>query len=159
MSDDPVWLSREAYDRLADELEHLRTEGRRQASAAIEAAREHGDLRENAEYDAAKDDQGKMELRIRQLEQMLAEAQVGDAPDGDTVAAGMLVTTIDDDGDRDEYLLGTIEDRVDGVPVISTGSPLGRALMGAQVGETVTYHAPVGELSVTVEAVRPYEGA
>lgn len=159
MSDEPVWLSREAYDRLVAELEHLRTEGRREASAAIEAAREHGDIRENAEYDAAKDEQGKMEARILQLEQMLTNAQVGDAPEGDVVAAGMLVTTLDDDGDRDEYLLGSIEDKANGVPVVSTGSPLGRALLGARVGETVSYQAPAGELSVTVEAVRPFERA
>ncbi|QBI21145.1 transcription elongation factor GreA [Egibacter rhizosphaerae] len=159
MSDDPVWLSQEAYDRLVAELEHLKTEGRREASEAIEKAREHGDLKENAEYDVAKDEQGKMELRIRQLEDMLARAEVGDAPEGDVVAAGTVVTTVDSDGDRDEYLLGSIEDKAEGLRVISTGSPLGKALLGARVGDTVTYDAPAGELSIKVEDVRPYEGA
>src|SRR5690606_15419499 len=102
---DTVWLSQSAYDRLTSELEHLKTEGRRQASAAIEEARSHGDLRENAEYHSAKEEQRKMEARIRQLEDMLRRAEVGEAPAGDTVAAGMVVTTVDVDGDEETFLL------------------------------------------------------
>jgi len=152
-----VWLSQSAYDRLSAELEELKTEGRPRASKEIEIARAHGDLRENAEYHAAKEEQGKMEARIRQLEEMLRNAQVGEAPDGDTVAAGMVVTTVDEDGDEDTFLLGSREDRDTGLPVVSANSPLGQALMGAKVGETRSYAAPAGEFAVTVTEIRPHE--
>lgn len=157
MTTEPVWLSQSAYDRLTAELEELKTTGRTEASAAIERAREHGDLRENAEYDSAKDEQGKIEARIRQLEDMLRRAQVGEAPDGDVVAAGMVVSTVDDDGDTDEFLLGSIEDKPTGLHVVSASSPLGQALIGASVGDTVVYEAPAGTFKVTVTAARPHE--
>jgi len=96
-----------------------------------------------------------MEARIRQLEQMLRDARVGEAPEGDTVAAGMVVTTRDEQGDEETFLLGSREDRVPGLSVVSAQSPLGRALVGRHVGETVTYAAPAGEFSITVTAVRP----
>ena len=155
---DTVWLSQAAYDRLKAELAGLKTEGRARASSAIGAARSHGDFRENAEYDAAKEEQGKMEARIRQLEDMLAIAKVGEAPDGEAVQAGMVVTTVDEDGDELTFLLGSREDRVDGLSVVSAQSPLGRALVGARVGDTVRYEAPAGTFKVTVTAARPLEG-
>jgi transcription elongation factor GreA len=154
---DTVWLSQAAYDRLREELESLRTEGRVRASEAIGAAREHGDIRENAEYEAAKEEQGKMEARIRQLEDMLARAQVGEAPSGETVQAGMIVTTVDQDGDETTFLLGSREDHVEGLSVVSVQSPLGTALVGAKVGETVEYAAPAGAFKVTVTEARPLE--
>jgi transcription elongation factor GreA len=154
---DTVWLSRPAYERLRAELGHLTTEGRQQASAAIEAARSHGDLRENAEYQSAKEEQGKMEARIRQLDDMLRRAQVGEAPQGDTAVAGMVVTTLDEDGDRETFLLGSREDRVEGMGVVSVASPLGRALVGHRAGDTVTYQAPAGSFSVKVVDVRPLD--
>jgi transcription elongation factor GreA len=153
-----VWLTQGAYDRLQRELEELKTSGRTRASAAIEAARAHGDLRENAEYDAAKEEQGKMEARIRQLEEMLADARVGDPPSGDTVQAGMVVTTRDEDGDELTFLLGSREDRVDGMAVVSAQSPLGKALVGARIGDTVRYDAPAGAFEVTVTAAAPHDG-
>ena len=154
---DTVWLSQSAYDRLTAELEHLKTTGRREAAAAIETARSHGDLRENAEYDSAKEEQGKMEARIRQLEDMLRNARVGEAPTGDVVAAGMVVTTVDPEGDEDTFLIGSREDRPKGMGVVSAASPLGKALLGASVGDTVTYHAPAGAFEVKVTAARPLE--
>ena len=154
---DTVWLSQSAYDRLREELEHLKSEGRASASKAIEIARSHGDLRENAEYDSAKEEQGKMEARIRQLELMLRDAKVGEAPSGDVIAAGMVVTTKDDDGDTDEFLLGSREDRVAGLSVVSASSPLGRALLGKRVGESATYSAPAGDFTVTIVAARPLD--
>jgi transcription elongation factor GreA len=154
---DTVWLSQAAYDRLKAELDELKTEGRGRASAAIEAARAHGDFRENAEYDAAKEDQGKMEARIRQLEHMLASAEVGEAPSGETIQAGMVVTTLDEDGDELTFLLGSREDRVNGLPVVSAQSPLGRALVGARIGDLVRYEAPAGTFAVTVTGARPLE--
>ena len=156
---DPVWLSQAAYDRLNAELEELRESGRREASAAIERARAHGDLKENAEYDVAKDEQGKMEARIRQLEEMLRNAQVGETdPAEGVVAAGTVVTITDSDGDTDEVLIGSIEDKVKGLGLVSASSPLGQALVGAKVGDTVSYTAPGGTFSVTVTDVRPLEG-
>jgi transcription elongation factor GreA len=152
-----VWLSQSAYDRLSAELEELKTEGRPRASKAIEIARAHGDLKENAEYDSAKEEQGKMEARIRQLTEMLRNAQVGEAPSGDAVAAGMIVTTVDEDGDEETFLLGSREDRHSGVPVVSANSPLGQALLGAKVGETRAYAAPAGSFEVTVTQIRPHE--
>ena len=155
---DTVWLSQSAYDRLSGELEHLKTTGRAEASAAIEVARAHGDLRENAEYHSAKEEQGKMEARIRQLEEMLRNAKVGEAPSGDTVAAGMVVTTVDTDGDEDTFLIGSREDRPEGLSVVSAQSPLGKALAGHKVGDTVTYAAPAGEFEVKITGIRPLDG-
>ena len=152
-----VWLSQPAYDRLAEELEQLRTTGREEASRAIEIARSHGDLRENAEYESAKEEQGKMEARIRQLEAMLRDARVGEAPTGDTVAAGSVVTVTDEDGDEMTYLVGSREDKAAGVAVVSASSPLGRALIGHRVGETVSYAAPGGSFAVTLTDIRPLD--
>ena len=152
---DEVWLSQSAYDRLTAELEELKGEGRVRASKAIEEARAHGDLKENAEYDSAKEEQGKMEARIRQLEEMLRDAEVGEAPTGDVVAPGMVVTTRDEDGDEDTFLVGSREDRHEGMHVVSAQSPLGRALVGAKIGDTVSYEAPAGKFSVTIVEARP----
>ena len=154
---DTVWLSQSAYDRLQAELDHLKTTGREEAAAAIKAARAHGDLRENAEYDTAKDEQGKMEARIRQLEDMLRRAQVGSAPAGDVVNVGNVVTTVDEDDDEETFLIGSREDRTTGLTVVSADSPLGRALVGARVGDTVSYHAPAGAFTVKITAVRALE--
>ena len=150
-----VWLSQSAYDRLTGELRHLTTDGRVQASKAIEIARSHGDLKENAEYDSAKEEQGKAEARIRQLEAMLRGARVGEAPTGDLVAAGMVVTTRDDGGDSETFLVGSREDRVGGLSVVSVASPLGRALVGHRAGDTVTYAAPAGQFQVEITEVKP----
>lgn len=152
---DTVWLSQAAFDRLTEELEHLKNVGRAEASKAIEIARAHGDLRENAEYHSAKEEQGKMEARIRQLEEMLRNAQVGEAPTGDKIAAGMIVTTVDADGDESTFLVGSREDRVSGVSVVSAQSPLGKALIGKKVGEKAKYEAPAGVFTVTIKAIRP----
>ena len=152
-----VWLSQAGYDRLSAELAELKGPGRERASKAIEVARAHGDLSENAEYDSAKEEQGKSEARIRQLEEMLWRAEVGEAPSGDVVAAGTVVTTEDDDGDTDTFLVGSREDHPEGMSVVSAQSPLGRALTGAKVGDTVSYQAPAGTFSVTVRDLRPLE--
>jgi transcription elongation factor GreA len=151
---DTVWLSQSAYDQLQAELAHLKTTGREEAALAIKTARAHGDLRENAEYDTAKEEQGKMEARIRQLEDMLQRAQVGSGPAGDRVAGGSVVDTVDGDGDEETYLIGSREDRTTGLTVISPDSPLGRALIGTKVGDEVSYQAPAGTFAVTVTGVR-----
>lgn len=159
MSDNTVWLSQEAYDRLHQELEELKTTGRAEASTAIEAAREHGDVSENAEYEVAKEEQGKLEARIRELEYTLARAKVSERSTvGDTVAHGNVVTIIDSDGEQLRLLISSREDRTDEAMVISPQSPLGTALLGASVGENVQYQAPAGRLEVKVEAIDAPKG-
>ena len=149
-----TWLSQEAYDRLKDELETLKTEGRTSISAEIEEARAHGDLRENAEYHAAKDEQGKMEARIRQVEALLRDAHIGEPPDADEVRPGLIVV-LDVDGDEETYLLGSREDHHDDHDILSASSPMGQAVRGARAGDTVTFQTPTGvSVDVTVQEIR-----
>ena len=149
-------LSQETFDRLQAELKDLTTRGRIEISKAIEAARMLGDLSENGDYHAAKDAQGKMESRVRQLEAMLKNATVVDivlADDG-TVATGNIVSIkYEGDDDAEKCLIGSIEERREGVTVISPGSPLGAALIGHTAGEIITYEAPGGSLKVEIVSV------
>jgi len=150
-------LSPQAYERLREELEERSTTRRREISLQIERAREHGDISENADYDAAKNEQGHNEARIRQLEEMLKNAVVLDATAaGEVVEPGVLVE-LQHDGDDDAvtYLVGSIEERHETYDVLSTESPLGQALLGATPGAKVRYQGPKRELGVTVVAVRP----
>ncbi len=158
---DVVWLTQEAYDKLEAELNELKTVGRPEVSARIAAAREEGDLSENGGYHAAREEQGQMEGRIRQLEDLLRRAQVGSAAGAaDEVAPGKLVTIAydGDEDDTDTFLLGSREvlgtdDSVDH-SVYSPQSPLGAAVLGAKVGDEVRYTAPNGkELMVVVTKV------
>ncbi|GIU91382.1 MAG: transcription elongation factor GreA [Acidimicrobiia bacterium] len=153
-----TFLTPDAYEKLRAELEHLKTEGRAQIEARIQEARSHGDIRENADYDAAKNEQGLMEARIRQLEELLATAEVREVADTGKVEIGSLVTVVDEDGDELEYFVASPENRRPGVLLASPESPLGKALLGASPGDTVTYQAPGGTFTVTVRAVRPFRG-
>jgi len=148
-------LSPETHARLVEELEDLTTRGRIEIARAIEAARALGDLSENGDYHAAKDAQGKMESRIRQLQQMLSTAViVGTASAGDEVAAGSIVGIRYEDDERVErFLVGSIEERRDDVAVISVGSPLGQALLGHRAGDRISYEAPNGRLEVELVTV------
>jgi len=143
-------LSRATFDRLKAEFDDLTTRGRIEVAEKIERAREEGDLRENAGYHAAKDEQGHMEGRIRQLEHMLEHAEIVD---------DQFVYTILYDGDSpdmaERYVVGHVEELIDGADVISASSPLGSALEGATAGQQVTYQAPNGALTVTVLTVEP----
>ncbi|MEX0706053.1 MAG: transcription elongation factor GreA [Nitriliruptoraceae bacterium] len=148
-----TWLSQEAYDRLRDELETLKTEGRPAISHEIEVARAHGDLRENAEYHAAKDEQGRMEARIRQLEELLRDARIGTPEGDDTVRPGVKVV-LDIDGDEETYLVGSREDHHDELEILSTESPMGSAVMGTRAGATVSFETPAGAtIEVTVREI------
>ncbi|MBK8868220.1 MAG: transcription elongation factor GreA [Dermatophilaceae bacterium] len=154
-----AYLTPDAYDRLKVELETLSTEGRAELSKRIEAARLEGDLKENGGYHAAKEEQGKMEARIRQLTQLLESAVVGDTPppDDGVVEPGMVVT-VELFGEEETFLLGhrEIQDHTD-VQVFSEASPLGQAVNGKVVGDTVSYHAPSGKtIEAKILAARPY---
>ncbi|HEX3539426.1 MAG TPA: transcription elongation factor GreA [Acidimicrobiales bacterium] len=152
----PTQLTRDTFDRLRDELEDLRTRGRVEIARAIEAARMLGDLSENGDYHAAKDSQGKMEARIRQLEAMLEGAQIVDAAAGSsgTVTTGVVVSLrYAGDDEVEKYLIGSIEERREGVSIISPNSPLGQALMGHGPGDQVSYDAPSGPLAVDIVGI------
>jgi transcription elongation factor GreA len=157
-----TWLTQEAYDRLNAELEHLSGPARAEITSRIEAARAEGDLKENGGYHAAKDEQGKMEARIRQLTQILREAKVGTPPGADEGVAGpgMVVTVSYGPGDEETFLIGSREEAaVTDMTVYSAQSPLGQALTGAKAGDTVTYDAPNGKkISLELLEAVPYSG-
>ena len=156
-----TWLSQDAHDRLQAELDEL-IAGRPVIAAEINARREEGDLRENGGYHAAREEQGKQEMRIRQIQELLRTAQVGDAPKADTVAPGTVVTIhFDDDTDDTEtFLLGSREiSSTTDLTVYSPESALGKAILGARPGQTVNYVAPSGaDIKVTVVSFEPFEG-
>jgi transcription elongation factor GreA len=153
---DELHLSADARRRLEEELEWRSGERRREISAWLERAREHGDIRENADYDAAKNDQGHNEARVRQLQDMLRRAVVVEGTAGDVVEPGTVVEVrMEGDDDTTSYLVGSIEERHDTYEVLSTVSPLGQALLGHGPGEVVTYEGPRREFQVEVVSVRP----
>jgi transcription elongation factor GreA len=145
-------LSQEAYDRLKAELEDLTTRGRVDIAQTIEIARELGDLKENADYHAARDDQGRMEARIRQLQSLIDHAVIVDGSQAsDVVSAGVIVALrYEGDDDADRFLVGSIEERRSDVAVVSPASPLGQALLGHRKGDVVSYQAPGGNLKVEI---------
>jgi len=148
-------LSRDAHDRLSKELAERTTTGRLEISHRIEEAREHGDIKENADYDAAKNEQGHNEARIRQIEAILRDAVIVEQGNADVVEPGVLVELRHEGESSTEiYLVGSIEERHDTYDVVSTSSQLGQALLGAAPGATVTYQGPRRELSVEVVSVR-----
>ena len=160
-----VWLTQEAFDKLTDELDYLKGEGRTTVSANIAQARDEGDLSENGGYHAAREEQGQQEARIRQLEAMLRDAKIGEAPAGSKkVAPGMTVTIAydDDPDDTDTFLLGSREligvtDTA--IDVFSPQSPLGAAIVGAKKGQKVSYAAPNGStINVTILEFGVYSG-
>jgi transcription elongation factor GreA len=141
-------LSQEAFDRLHAELDDLTTRGRIEVADKIERAREMGDLSENGDYHAAKDEQGHMEGRIRQLEALLENAEVIERPEPGVVGPGTIVTIVyegDTDDDAEQYLVGHIEERAGDLTVVSPTAPLGAALMGRRTGDTVAYDTPTGQ--------------
>jgi transcription elongation factor GreA len=158
MTDERTFLTPAAHEKMQEELDQLKTAGRREIEERIAEARSHGDLRENADYDAAKNDQGLMEARIRKLEFLLNNAEVREVKDTGRVEVGSVVTVIDSDGDELEYFVAPQENKVTGLLLASPTSPLGGALLGASIGDEVSYPAPAGTFTVMIKAVRPYEG-
>src|SRR4051794_28316373 len=160
---EPVtWLTQEAYDRLKAELEHLSGPARTEISARIGAARAEGDLKENGGYHAAKEEQGKLEARIRQLTVLLRDAKVGESPTTSGVAGPGMVVEVRFEGDDtpQRFLIGSREDNThDHVEVYSAQSPLGLALTGAKIGDTVTYTLPNSKvMKVELLSAQPYVG-
>ena len=154
------YLTEEAFERLQAELRELSGPGRVEIAKRIEAAREEGDLKENGGYHAAKEEQGKMEARIRQLKQILDTAIVGEAPPDDGVVEPGMVVTVELFGDEETFLLGSreIADGSDSIDVYSEQSPLGGAINGKKVGETATYVAPNGKtIEVKIVSAKPYQ--
>lgn len=146
-----TWLTQEAFDRRTAELEQLSGEGRLEIAKKIEAAREEGDLKENGGYHAAKEEQGKIEARIRVLTELLRHAVVGDAPASTGVVQPGTVITATILGDKTTFLIGSREIVGDSdLDVYSEASPLGTAIIGLKVGDSTTYTAPNGK-AITVE--------
>ena len=160
MTEQRTWLTRAAFDKRTAELEELKTEGRRQIEVRLAEARAHGDLRENGDYDSAKNDQGLMEAKIRQLESLLAHAVVAEATDDGKVDEGSLVTVADSDGDVMEYFVANQANKQPGYLLASPDSPLGKALIGARPGDQVDYEVEVAgktkAFSVIIKEVRPF---
>ena len=148
-------LSQAAFDRLKAEHDDLTTRGRVDIARKIETARELGDLSENGDYHAAKEEQGKMEGRIRQLHSLIENAEIVEASGNGVVGLGSVVgIRYQGDDDVEKYLIGSIEERHDDLDVISPSSPLGAALLGSGPGDDVTFTAPSGaDLSVSVVSV------
>jgi transcription elongation factor GreA len=152
--DSVTWLTRETYDRLKAELDHLSGSGRANIAKKIEAARDEGDLSENSGYHAAKDEQGQMEARIITLQHILANARVGSPPLTEGVVGPSMTVTIRFVKDDDEvtFLLASREEVGAPIDVYSPKSPLGAAIMGKKAGEKATYSLPNGR-TTTVEIV------
>ncbi len=159
MSENAVtWLTQEAFDRRKAELDQLEGEGRIEIAKKIEAAREEGDLKENGGYHAAKEEQGKIEARIRVLTELLRTATVGEAPESHGVVEPGTVITATVLGDEETFLLGSREIVGDSdLDVYSEGSPLGAAIIGLKVGDETSYTAPNGKsISVKILKVETY---
>ncbi|MEU9979662.1 transcription elongation factor GreA [Streptomyces sp. NPDC050856] len=161
-SENVTWLTQEAYNQLRAELEYLSGPARTEIAAKIAAAREEGDLRENGGYHAAKEEQGKQELRVRQLTQLLEHAKVGEAPAESGVVAPGMVVTIAFDGDEDDtvtFLLASREYASSDIETYSPQSPLGTGVNGKKIGEDAEYELPNGKkASVRILDAQPYQG-
>ena len=155
-----TWLTQEAYERLAAELETLSTVGRVEIAKKIESAREEGDLKENSGYHAAKDEQGKMEARIRTLVLLLRNAEVGHAPESRGVVEPGTVITATIAGEENRFLIGSREIAGDSdLDVFSEQSPLGTAIIGLSVGAKTSYVTPTGkEIAVEIFLVETWTG-
>lgn len=161
-----IWLTQEAYDKLNEELSYLTGEGRTEISARIAAAREEGDLSENGGYHAAREEQGKQEVRIVQLQELLRRAEVGEPRVSSDVAVPGTKVTIAFDGDPDDtdtFLLGSrevlgLDDAADEINVYSPQSPLGAAILNRKIGDSVTYQTPNGtSIAVEITEISPFE--
>lgn len=150
-----IQLTKAGLEKLKGELEHLKTQGRTDIAEKIRVARGYGDLSENSEYDEAKNEQAKIEARIVELEKMLENAVIIEEDvDTECVSVGVTVTVLDVDFEEEMTykVVGPAEaDPMNGL--ISDDSPVGRALVGAKVGDEVTAEAPVGEIKFKILSI------
>lgn len=160
MSETTTWLTQESYDRLKAEYEQLTGTGRSEIANRIEAAREEGDLKENGGYHAAREEQAKQEARIRQLDELLRNAQVGEAPADDGIVEPGMVVTADVGGEEMTFLLGSREVAGDtDLDVYSASSPLGAAILGVKAGKSTSYTTPTGAtMKVKIIKATPFDG-
>jgi transcription elongation factor GreA len=142
-------LTQDELDRLQAELDHLRGPGRAEIVEAIAVARGHGDLSENFEYHAAKNEQGLLERQITLLEQKLSAAVVIEKAASANVGTGSVVEFEDEDGDRTTITISN----AGGPGTVSPHSPLGQALLGSSPGDAVTVHAPSARWTARVLSV------
>jgi transcription elongation factor GreA len=155
-----VWLTQAKFDALTAELEHLKGPARQEVIARISAARDEGDLKENGGYHAAREEQGKMEARIRQLTELLHNAVIGETPADDGVVEPGMLVTVEIFGDEETFLLGNreIADGSD-LQVFSEKSAMGSAINGKSVGDKTSYEAPNGKtIDVKILDAKPYTG-
>jgi transcription elongation factor GreA len=151
-------ITRETLDKLRAEYHHLTTVGRTDIARIIESARLLGDLSENGDYHAAKDEQGKMESRIRQIDNVIRNHELVERDEHAGVAQHASIVRIVYEGDADEdvqeFFIGSIEEKPEGVLVASPTSPLGSSLLGHAVGDLVQYEAPSGVLRAKIVGLR-----
>jgi transcription elongation factor GreA len=150
------YLTQEGYDRLRAELEELKSTGRQEVAAAIAEAREKGDLSENAEYDAAKEAQGLLELKINNMEMVLANARVLDSSQLDTSKVTVLskVTILNKKLKKEvTYQLVSESESDLKAGKISVGSPIGKGLLGKKVGETAVIETPRGSIELEIKNI------
>lgn len=147
------YLTREGYDRLRNELDDLKSRGRAEAARAIAEAREKGDLSENAEYDAAKDAQGMLELKINEIEKQLANARILDITDVDTskvtVLAKVTIRNVKNNSKITYQLVSESEADLKSRK-ISVSSPMGQGLLGKKIGDIALVETPRGNLEFEI---------
>ncbi len=150
------YLSKEGYDKLKEELRDLVTRGRREIASQIDEARSHGDLSENAEYDAAKEAQGKMESRISELGKIIANSRILDGKNIDNSKVYVLstVTILNKKTQKEmKYTLVSKDEADFNKGKISVDSPIGKALMGREVGDNVNVKVPAGTLELEIQNI------
>lgn len=151
-----IFVSAQTLEKMKEELEQLMGPGREEMALRLQRARELGDLKENAEYHAAKDAQGLMEARIRTLQNTISKAVVRESSaSSDCVEPGLIVTVKDAFGTEDYLFASSMEEKANGLPTVTPSSPMGKALAGKKVGETATVEAPRGNFSVEIVSLRP----
>ncbi|KGE84986.1 transcription elongation factor GreA [Phaeodactylibacter xiamenensis] len=147
------YLTKEGYEKLKAELDEMKTKGRKEVAAAIAEAREKGDLSENAEYDAAKDAQGMLELKISEMEKVLSNSRILDASQLDmskvTVLSNVLIKNTKT-GKTVKYTLVSESEADLKAKKISVNSPIGKGLLGKEVGEIATIETPRGNIDFEV---------
>lgn len=150
------YLSQEGFDRLRAELDELKSEGRAKVAAAIAEAREKGDLSENAEYDAAKDAQGLLEMKINELEKVMSNARVLDASQLDTSKVTVMSkVTIENIKNKAEMVYQLVAESEANLKdkKISVNSPMGQGLLGKAVGDLAEVNTPNGAIQFRIKNI------